>query len=136
MRRILTVAATAAVLLGAGTALADDAAGNLPGTSASVGVGMICDTQEQAARFIALRAAGTEIKPAMQQVNAESKDPRACGIAAIAYIPDKTVASASVGETLLQVVRINIIAGFNGSSWQHVSGMTQYAVIEAAGESI
>jgi hypothetical protein len=37
---------------------------------------------------------------------------------------------------LVQIVRINVVAGFNGSGWQGVSGMVQYAVLEGGGESI
>jgi hypothetical protein len=37
---------------------------------------------------------------------------------------------------LVQIVRINVVAGFNGSAWQSVSGMVQYAVLEGGGESI
>jgi hypothetical protein len=39
-------------------------------------------------------------------------------------------------DRLVQIVRINIVAGFNGSGWQHVSDTVQYAVLEGDGESI
>jgi hypothetical protein len=97
---------------------------------------MICNTPEQAERYVALRAGGAEIEPAMQAVNAEVKDPRACGIAAIAFIPDKTMSSHPAGGKLLQVVRVNIVAGYNGSGWQAVNGMVQYAVLQAEGQTI
>ena len=38
--------------------------------------------------------------------------------------------------TLVQIVRINVVAGYNGSGWQRVANMVQYAVIEAKGISI
>jgi hypothetical protein len=37
---------------------------------------------------------------------------------------------------LVQIVRINVVAGFNGSGWQRVSDLVQYAVLEGAGQSI
>jgi hypothetical protein len=39
-------------------------------------------------------------------------------------------------DKLVQIVRINVVAGFNGSGWQRVSDMVQYAVLEGGGESI
>jgi len=133
--RKLAIAAVAVILLG-GAAWADDAAHPAQNKDAAVGIGMICNTQEQAARYIALRAKGTEEKAAMQKVNAEAKNPKACGLAAIAYIPDSTVGSKTVGAKLLNIVRIYIVAGYNGARWQQVSGMVQYAVMEAKGIEI
>ena len=72
----------------------------------------------------------------MQKVNAEAKNPRACGIAAIAYIPARWSPAETVGAKLIQVIRVNIVAGYNGSGWQHVTGMVQYAIIEAKGMTI
>jgi len=125
----------ALVLLG-GAAWAGDITVQPASTQPTVAVGLICNTDMQAERFVTLRAGGSEIKKAMQSVNAEAKDPRACGVAAIAFTRDKTISNHTVNGKLLQVVRINIIAGFNGAGWQHVEGMVQYAVIEAKGESI
>ncbi len=42
-----------------------------------------------------------------------------------------------MGDKLVKVVRINIVAGFNGKGWQRVSAaVTQYAIIDAEGEAI
>jgi hypothetical protein len=103
---------------------------------ATVGIGMICDTAEQAEHYAALRADGEEINPAAAKVNAEAKNPGACGIAAVAYVPDQTMSTKSAGDNLLKVVRINVVAGYDGSGWQRVSNMVQYAVIETEGLSI
>ena len=127
----LVGAATATVML-AGTARAE-----IPGMNGpAVGVGMICNTSEQAHRFVDMRAKGTEAKQAMDAVNREAHDAHACGLAAIAFIKDATVESQPVADKLVQVVRINIVAGFNGDGWQRVSGMVQYAVMEGEGETI
>ena len=134
--RIFHIAAAAALIV-CGAAQADELPGAPPGADqATVSVGMICNTPQQAERYVALRATGTELAPAMARVNREAKDPRACGVAAIAFIPDKTLANKAVGGKLLQVVRVNIIAGFNGAGWQAVTGMVQYAVLRASGETI
>lgn len=128
----LAAAAAAVLLCGAARADTPNAASDEP----SVGVGMICNTSEQAEQFISLRAKGTEAERAMATVNEAAHDPRACGVAAVAFIRDQTMDSKPVSNKLLQIVRINVIAGFDGAVWQRIAGMTQYAVMEGEGEAI
>lgn len=102
-----------------------------------VGVGIICNTSDQAERFVSLRAQGAAVRLALDAVNTEVNDAEACGVAAIAFLRDQTVKTRPMGDRLVQIVRINIVAGFNGSGWQRAAEMTvQYAVIEAEGQSI
>ena len=102
---------------------------------AAVGVGIICNTSEQA-QFVKLRGRGARPEQAMHAVNANAREKRACGVAAIAYIRDHTMGTVKLQDELVQIVRINVVAGFNGSSWERVSDMVQYAVLEGGGESI
>jgi len=106
------------------------------GEGARIGVGMICNSPAQAARFVELRSQGREGQAAMDLVNQEAHDPQACGLAAIAFTQGQTLELKPVADKLVQVVRVNILAGFDGSGWQQVSAMTQYAVMEGEGESI
>ena len=137
MRRSLAAAATL-LMLCAGARAGDFGSRNglVADGQATVGVGLICDTSEQAARFINLRAEGSEPERAMRTVNSEAQKPLACGVAAVAYFSDQTVQLKVMNGTLVRIVRINIVAGFNGNGWQPVSGMVQYAVIEEAGETV
>jgi hypothetical protein len=130
----LLIGAAAAVLMLSGAASADE--GPVRNGEPAVGVGMICNTSQQAERFVALRAQGTVPQQAMAIVNKEAKDARACGLAAIAFTRDATLDSKPIANKLVQVVRISVVAGFNGSGWQPVSGMVQYAVMEGEGETI
>jgi hypothetical protein len=132
----LTWAAAAAALTICAAASADERSTNPMLGGPTVGIGIICDTAEQAGRFISLRAGGADATHALQAVNVEAKNPRACGLAAVAFVRDTTLASRAVKDKLLQVVRINIVAGFNGSGWQQTAGMVQYAVIEGEGVAI
>jgi len=135
MRFYQFAAAAAAVTLACGAAQASDF--NLTDTqSTAIGVGMICNTPDQAEQFLSLRAHGAAAKTAMQKVNASAHNPHACGVAAIAFTRDKTVDAKPVENKLLQIVRINVLAGFNGNGWQRVPDMTQYAVMEGEGTSI
>jgi len=102
----------------------------------AVGVGVICNTPEQAEHFVALRVQGDKANHAIAVINTEAKEPRACGVAAVIYLRDAVIATEKLDGKLVQVVRINVVAGYNGSGWQRVSGLVQYAVIDGGGETI
>jgi len=132
--RIFWAAATAAMLA---CGVAQTAGAASPGNGdAAVGIGIICNTSEQAEQFVKLRSRGTQPDQAMKTVNAKAHDERACGVAAIAYIRDQTMDTMKLDNKLVQIVRISVFAGFNGNAWQRVSGMVQYVVLEGGGESI
>jgi hypothetical protein len=133
--RVLWAAAAAAVFV-CGAARANDDSQPQANGDAAVGVGLICNTPEQAEQFVKLRTAGAEPEQAMHAVNANARDQRACGVAAIAFIRDQTVDTIKLNDKLVQIVRINIVAGFNGTGWQRVSDMVQYAVLEGGGEAV
>ena len=57
----------------------------------------------------------------MQAVNSAARDGHACGIAAVAYIRDRTVGTVKLNDRLVQIVRINVVAGFTGSGWERAT---------------
>jgi hypothetical protein len=129
--------AGAAALMLVGVAQAEDLLlAPHAGAAPMVGVGVICNTDAQAKQFVALRASGQEIDRAVTAVNTAAEEPRACGVAAVAFVRDETVQTATLGGKLVQIVRINVVAGFDGSGWQRVAGTVQYAIMEGAGEGV
>jgi len=132
MRNFLAVAGIAMLMCGVARAEAKSPDSG----DAAVGVGIICNTADEAKQFVGLRRSGAESEQAMNAVNDSAHDRRACGVAAIAYIRDATIDTMKLDNSLVQIVRINVVAGFNGSNWQRVSDMIQYAVLEGGGESI
>ena len=132
------LAAAAAALLVCGAARAEgDGHGQLPAKGdAAVGVGVICNTQDEARQFVDLRSHGAGPDQAMHAVNVNAMDERACGVAAVAYVRDGTVDTLKLDNQLVQIVRINVVAGFNGTAWQRVKNMVQDAVLEGGGESV
>lgn len=136
--RVIWAAAAAAMFMG-GVAQADSQdrrQDQMPAKGdAAVSIGVICNTSQQAEQFVTLRSKGTEPEQAMRAVNAGARDRRACGVAAIAYIRDATIETKAMRDQLVQIVRVNVVAGFNGSAWQRAD-MVQYAVLEGGGESI
>jgi hypothetical protein len=84
-----------------------------------------------------LRGKGAAPEKAMQVVNASARDGHACGVAAVAYIRNQTVGTVKFKDRLVQIVRINVVAGFTGSRWERATAdMIQYAVLEGTGESV
>jgi hypothetical protein len=41
-----------------------------------------------------------------------------------------------MGGKLVTIMRINVVAGYNGSGWQRVASTVQYAIMPTAGEDI
>ena len=99
-------------------------------SNVTIGVGIICNTPEQMQRLVGLRINGSEVPNAVRVVNTEAKDPRACGIAAVAFTSDKMVDMKSVQGKLVQIMRISVLAAFDGQHWSRIPVMTQYALIE------
>lgn len=133
MRAFGMVAAAAMLICGVAQAV-----GQVPPPhgDAVVGAGVICNTSKQAEQLVSLLGAGARPEEAVQVVNFRAKEESACGVAAIAYIRDETVRIANLRNKLVQIVRINVVAGFNGESWQPVSDSVQYAVLVGGGDSV
>lgn len=53
-----------------------------------------------------------------------------------AGIRNETVDTMKLEDKLVQIVRINVVAGFNESAWQCMSDMVQYTVLKGGGQSI
>jgi hypothetical protein len=134
----ISFAAGAALLLVCSAAPAAEADNPAqPDTDATaVGIGVICNTTGQAEQFVQLRAGGAEAATAMDAVNRDAQDPRACGLAAVAFHRDKTLETRTVQGKLMSIVRISVVAGYDGGQWLRVPPMTQYAVMEADGVAI
>jgi hypothetical protein len=93
-RQLVICAAMAALLLGAAGRAKENSDISLQTAKtkeAKVGVGVICDTGEQAEQYVSLRAAGQNVSPAVNKVNAAAHQVSACGVAAIVYVPDRTM---------------------------------------------
>jgi hypothetical protein len=105
-------------------------------TNLSIGIGIICNTSDQMQRLVGLRMDGAEVPRAVSTVNTEVKDPRACGVAAVAFMSDKMVDMKNVNGKMVQIVRISVVAAFDGQQWARIPVMTQYALIEPEGYAI
>ena len=136
MRVSWAAAAAAALVLWGATAEGASANPIEEESNLAIGVGIICNTSEQMQRLVGLRIDGEEVPRAVSTVNDEVKDPRACGVAAVAFTSDEMVDMKTVHGKLVQIVRINVVAAFDGEQWSRVPVMTQYALIEPDGYTI
>lgn len=102
----------------------------------AIGVGIICNTPEQMQRLVGLRIDGAEVDQAVGVVNGEARDPRACGVAAVAFVSDSMVDMKNVQGKLVQIMRISVVAAYDGRQWAPIPEMTQYALMEPEGYAI
>jgi hypothetical protein len=72
-----------------------------------VGKALICDTQAQAERFVALF--NGDGPAAVGVVNAEQHDPTACAIADVAFVRGPSLGTARNRDAAFEIVRILVI---------------------------
>jgi hypothetical protein len=71
------------------------------------GTGLICDTQQQAEQLVAQFHG--DMGAAVSAVNATEHDPKACGIATVAFVRGPKLATARSKDATFQIVRILIV---------------------------
>jgi len=99
-----------------------------------VGTSLVCDTQAQVERFVALFTG--DAQAAIQVVNAEEQNPSACVIMNVAYMRGTQIRMARHGDSAFEIVRILVVGvkTDNGillvrpSVYFSVFGVKEYAV--------
>ena len=99
----------------------------------NVGRGVICDTPEQAQRFVALRNSGSETVHALQVINRETANPTACGEAIVAFRLGDPLQTGLVEDLTISVVKITVVAFSDGRRWSTVPETVQYAIVAPRG---
>src|SRR5215468_3932085 len=72
-----------------------------------VGAKLVCDTQAQVERFVALFTG--DAQAAIQVVNAEEQNPSACVIMDVAYMRGTQIRMARHGDSAFEIVRILVV---------------------------
>jgi hypothetical protein len=72
-----------------------------------VGASLVCDTQGQVERFVALFSGDTQ--SALRVVNAEAHDPSACAIVNVAFVRGTKIGMARRGDSAFEIVRILVV---------------------------
>jgi hypothetical protein len=81
-----------------------------------VSTGIVCDTQKQMERFVALFHG--EVEAAVKAVNAEEDDPGACVAGTIAYVRGPDIATARTQDATFQIVRVLVIGIFTEAGFR------------------
>jgi hypothetical protein len=91
-----------------------------------VGPGIICDTKEQAERFIFFFKGN--VGDALTSVNAEAHQDNACASAAIAYLPGEVSTTARNDEGAFRVTEILVLGVVTPLGVQQVSPFPQFTI--------
>jgi hypothetical protein len=81
-----------------------------------IGKGVVCDTQQQMERFVALFH-GDE-QAALEAVDAEANDPKACGLVDMAYVRGPAVETARSRDATFNIVRVLVVGVMTRSGLQ------------------
>jgi hypothetical protein len=76
-------------------------------TDYEVGTILVCDTQAQVERFVALFTG--DAQAAIRVVNAEEQNPSACAMMNVAYMRGNHIGMARHGDSTFKIVRILVI---------------------------
>jgi hypothetical protein len=104
---------------------------NATGTNQAfeIGIGLICDSEAQVQRYLALRVADQSPEAAIQLINDEDQDSTACLIAVIAFIPGQEVGVVPAAGGQMKIMQITVIAAQTPIGWQRVEDLQQYTAI-------
>jgi len=92
------------------------------------GVTPVCDTQKQVERLASLIAYNT--KSAVNTVNSEERDPRACGIANMAYLRGDRIATVRTQEATFEIVKILVLGMVSGESIQATAPTVYFSLLK------
>jgi hypothetical protein len=127
---------TAALLCAAPAAA--DARGSIVADNADkdvmTGSGLVCDTKEQAARFVSLL--NDDIEQTLNEVNREAGDAQACVVTTIGFIPGSKVADVDKDGAVVHVIEVKVVAVATAIGLQPVEPKTYYSVIASNERSV
>ena len=90
--------------------------------------GLICDTQEQAERFV-LVLRDNNIEKALGTVNTEAGTPDACMVATYGYVPGQTVSEVERNGAIVDVIEIKVMAVATSSGLQMIEPKVYYTIV-------
>ena len=93
-----------------------------------VGASLVCDTQGQVERFVALFSG--DAQAAIRMVNAEEANPNACAIMNVAYMRGTQVGMARHGENTFEIVHILVVGVETGDGILPVRPAAYFSLFE------
>jgi hypothetical protein len=96
---------------------------------AQIGSGLVCDTAQQAERFVSLFS--TSAKDAIETVNREAGDPEACVVTTVLFTGGKDVSGVLRSyERSFRVVELQVIGITTPIGLRAIRPLTWYAIIK------
>jgi hypothetical protein len=95
---------------------------------------LVCDTSKQVEHFVELFSGDVEV--ALRSVNAEQKDPTACDIATVAYVPENDVATVIGPCGHFRVVEILVVGVFTEDAGFLFTVPTHYFTMQPANKNV
>jgi Tfp pilus assembly protein PilE len=99
-----------------------------PAAEVEVGTSLICDTQAQVERFVALYDG--DAQSTVDTVNAAEHNPTACAVTTIAFVRGPQLATARGKETTFQIAPILVLGVVTEAGVTSVSPAPFYSVFE------
>jgi hypothetical protein len=107
------------------TANASLAAG--PESAPRFGSGLICDTREQAERFVLVLR--DNVETALGTVNTEAGIPDACMVATYGFVPGQTVSEVERNGTIVNVIEVRVLAVATTGGVQMIEPKIYYSIV-------
>jgi hypothetical protein len=102
-----------------------------------LGVGVICNSAEQIDRYLALlKGDDSSSGEALHIVNDEAENPIACGVAAIAFVPDKLIRTLTISGHVIKVMRIKVLGIPTENGWRQIEELFQFTAIMEKAEEV
>ena len=92
-----------------------------------VGTGLLCDTQQQAERFVTVYDGDSAM--AIRTVNAEEHNPTACGVVAMAYMPGPPLSTARTKDLTFQIIEVLVVGIVTQNGMQSVEPAHFFSVV-------
>lgn len=93
-----------------------------------VGSGLICDTRQQAERFISLMS--DDVENALITVNGEAGQSDACVVATVGFYPGQKVAEIEKNGAIVNVVEVLVMAVGTPAGLKVIEPKMYYSVVE------
>ena len=93
-----------------------------------VGTSLVCDTQEQVERFVALHDG--DAQSTANSVNSAEHNPTACGVTTMAYVRERQLATARNKDTAFQIVPILVLGVVTEAGVEFVTPAQFFSVFE------
>ena len=100
-----------------------------PGKALEVGIGLICNSEAQVQRFLALQGADQRPDTTIKVINDEEHDPSACSLAAIVFRRDQEVSVVPAPGGQMKITQITIVAAQTPFGWRQIPSLQQYTAI-------